>query len=266
VVASRVLGEDRWLRFAQGWFRAWATRAQPYRRLDCTRPGSPWSRSTRPPGTAACWRRRSGWPATCARAPAGRRLRDVGVLAADAPVRPAAARRAGVRLLADPPPGVFVDCLHFDPPFLTALGQGLGDAPWSTRGWPGARLRPAAAASGRPVRHFVLSGTPGTHGPGWGRARAGRCSACSTSPTACRRRPPSGELLQAVGRLVAAMVPLQRPDGSWPVVVTTRVRRRGLDRRVHGPRLRPGGAVRCCGGGGRPRTPPRGRCVPRWPA
>ena len=33
-------------------------------------------------------------------------------------------------LLADPGPGVFVDCLHFDPPFFAALAGLTGDLSW----------------------------------------------------------------------------------------------------------------------------------------
>jgi len=39
VAASAVLEDDRWLRFAHGFTRAWATRSEPYVRLDCTAPG-----------------------------------------------------------------------------------------------------------------------------------------------------------------------------------------------------------------------------------
>ena len=39
VAASQALADERWLRFAHGFVRAWATRAEPYVRLDCTAPG-----------------------------------------------------------------------------------------------------------------------------------------------------------------------------------------------------------------------------------
>src|ERR1700694_1116131 len=39
LAASRVLKDDNWMQFARGFVRAWATRAHPYVRMDCTAPG-----------------------------------------------------------------------------------------------------------------------------------------------------------------------------------------------------------------------------------
>jgi unsaturated rhamnogalacturonyl hydrolase len=129
---------------------------------------------------------------------------------------------AGVRLLADPPPGVFVDCLHFDPPFLTALGHVTGDDALLDEGVEQALgyVRLLQRPDGL-FEHFVLSGVPGTHGPGWGRGQGwallGLLEVADRLPTSDPRR---DDLLGAAGRLVTAMAALQRPDGSWPVVVT----------------------------------------------
>jgi unsaturated rhamnogalacturonyl hydrolase len=223
VVASRVLGEDRWLRFAQGWFRAWATRAQPYRRLDCTAPGLAMVQVHEATGDSRVLEAAVGLAGYLRSRP---RLDGVFETWESSPLMhpygPRPLDAAGVRLLADPPPGVFVDCLHFDPPFLTALGQVVGDAALVDEGVAQALgyVRLLQSPDGL-FDHFVLFGTPGTHGPGWGRGQGwallGLLDVADRLPPADPRR---GELLQAVGRLVAAMVSLQRPDGSWPVVVT----------------------------------------------
>ena len=39
IAASDALGDERWVRFAHGYGRAWSTRSRPFVRLDCTVPG-----------------------------------------------------------------------------------------------------------------------------------------------------------------------------------------------------------------------------------
>ena len=38
LAATDATGDRRYEAFAHGWVRAWATRARPHRRLDCTAP------------------------------------------------------------------------------------------------------------------------------------------------------------------------------------------------------------------------------------
>ena len=223
VVASRVLGDDRCLRFAQGWFRAWATRAQPYRRLDCTAPGLAMVQVYEATGDSRVLEAAVGLAGYLRSRP---RLDGVFETWESSPLMhpygPRPLDAAGVRLLADPPPGVFVDCLHFDPPFLTALGRVVGDDDLVDEGVAQALgyIRLLQRPDGL-FDHFVLSGTPGTYGPGWGRGQGwallGLLDVADRLPPGDPRR---DELMQAIGRLVTAMVALQRPDGSWPVVVT----------------------------------------------
>lgn len=226
--ASDVLGDDRWAAFAHGWARAWASRATPYRELDCTAPG--W----------AIVRLAQRWDDPY--------LLEAAVGLADFlvarptiqglyrtwehsplmhPYGPARLSGREAVLVADPPPGSFLDCLHFDPPFLTALGRAV-DSPalleagvTQALGYVEVLQRPSGLFD-----HFVLEDVPGTFGPGWGRGQGWAILGLldvldeldalqDTERFAAARSTLRGALL----RLTEALVALQRPDGHWYAVV-----------------------------------------------
>ncbi len=231
--AADTLGDPRFAAFAHGWARSWATRARPYRRLDCTAPGHAMVRMavdfhdqvlldalvgladyllTRPTigGVFATWES----------SPLMK------------PYGPATLTEREVALLAHPPAGVFLDCLHFDPPFFTALGVATGNESYVSTG--------IAQAVGYVdllqnrtglFDHFVLDGVDGAFGPGWGRGQgwallglldvldalraAGKTQAAGDKPGR-----ETSVLSTATRDLITAMVQLQRPDGHWPAVVS----------------------------------------------
>lgn len=225
--ASERLRLDRWERFAHGWGRAWATRSRPFARLDCTVPGRALTLLAERlddrillaalTDLAAFLRKRptftgvyETWEASPLLAPYG-----------DPPMT-----ERDRSLLADPPSGVFVDCLHFDPPFFAALGRVtandelIQDAVAQALGYVGLLQR----ADGL-FDHFALGGEPETFGPGWGRGQGwaalglleviAELDRLGDERFAARR----GELAASVDRLLTRMTQLQRPDGHWEVVV-----------------------------------------------
>ncbi|MDQ6713922.1 MAG: glycoside hydrolase family 88 protein [Candidatus Dormibacteraeota bacterium] len=222
LAASEVLEEDRWLRFAHGFVRAWATRAEPYVRLDCTAPGLAMVkiyRATEDPlvrdGALGLARylvtrpRIGGVFATWEHSPLQH------------PYGPDKLSAPELSLLAHPPAGVFVDCLHFDPPFLVALGAVTGDQAWVDEGARQAAgyVRLLQNDSGL-FDHFVLEGSDRTYGPGWGRGQGwallGLLDVLDDLPSTHARRQ---ELADSASRLIAAMIRLQRDDGHWDAVV-----------------------------------------------
>jgi len=222
VAASTVLQEDRWLQFARGFTRGWATRSQPYVRLDCTAPGLAMvqiCRATQDPlvlqgalGLAhylVTRPRIEGVFATWERSPLQQ------------PYGPERLNAQEQALLANPPAGVFIDCLHFDPPFLVALGVLSGEHALVEEGARQAvgYVRLLQSDSGL-FDHFVLDGSPRTYGPGWGRGQGwallGLLDVLDELPT---EHPCRQELAGAAARLVAAMIRLQRDDGHWYAVV-----------------------------------------------
>jgi unsaturated rhamnogalacturonyl hydrolase len=227
ICASERLGNERWERFAHGWGRAWATRARPFARLDCTVPGRALTLLAERHDDAlllgalvdlaAFLRARTTldgvyetWDASPLLAPYG-----------DPPMSPH--DRA---LLTDPPGGVFVDCLHFDPPFFAALGRVTGseelvaDAVTQALGYVNLLQR-----SDGLFDHFALRGERGTFGPGWGRGQGWAALGLLEVITELDRLGDSRfdahrlALAASTYRLLTRMTQLQRPDGHWDVVV-----------------------------------------------
>jgi unsaturated rhamnogalacturonyl hydrolase len=222
LAASRVLKDDRWLQFARGFIRAWATRAKPYVRLDCTAPGLAMCEIYRATGDPLALDgalelasylvsrpRIGGVFATWERSPLQQ------------PYGPALLSEKELALLANPPAGVFIDCLHFDPPFFAALGSVTSVSKWADEGAEQAigYVRLLQTSSGL-FDHFVLEGSPETYGPGWGRGQGwallGLLDVLELLPSAHPLRP---DLEASAARLIGAMVQLQRNDGHWYAVV-----------------------------------------------
>jgi unsaturated rhamnogalacturonyl hydrolase len=229
LTASDVLDDPRYAAFAHGWMRSWATRATPYRRLDCTAPGLAMVRAAERFGDG-----RLLSAATSLADYLLERPRLGGVFATwdhsplMHPYGPAQLHGRFAAMVADPPPGVFVDCLHFDPPYLLALGAATGNSAYWREGLEQATgyVRLLQAESGL-FDHFVLDGEPGTFGPGWGRGQgwallglldvietAERLDLDDAAATAV------ADLGAAANALVGAMTELQGPDGHWAAVVT----------------------------------------------
>lgn len=224
VACSEVLHDARWSSFAHGWFRSWATRAVPYRRLDATAPGRAMVSVFELTGD--------------------RRVLDAAIGLAEyltarpllhgvyatwersplmAPYGPGSLDARGTALLAAPPPGVFVDCLHFDPPFLTALGAATGRGDLLEVGVTQALGYVAALQEESGLfMHFVLDGVDARFGPGWGRGQGwallGLLDVLET--LSGRGHQAETPLRDAAMGLLLAMQRLQRPDGHWYAVVT----------------------------------------------
>lgn len=244
IAASASLRDDRWEQFAYGWGRAWATRSQPFARLDCTAPGRAL--------TLVAERRHDGQllDALTALATFLRERRkldglyetwDVSPLLAPYGDPPMTARDRA--LLAEPPAGAFVDCLHFDPPFFTTLGRVLhaDDLVADGVGQALAYVRRLQRADGL-FDHFVLRGEHGSFGPGWGRGQGWAALGLLEVVTELRERSsailgaagPTGiaesvgagrfaederKLAGAAARVLERMADLQRPDGHWDAIV-----------------------------------------------
>jgi len=220
--ASKVLGDDRWLQFARGFTRGWATRAEPYVRLDCTAPGLAMVQIYRATQDALVLNGAIGLADYLVTRP-----RIDGVFATwqssplQQPYGPQHLNDEEQALLDNPPPGVFIDCLHFDPPFFTALGAVTGKPELVEEGARQALgyVRLLQTKSGL-FDHFVLEGSPRSYGPGWGRGQGwallGLLDVLDELPP---EHPCRQELATAATRVIDAMVRLQRDDGHWYAVV-----------------------------------------------
>ncbi|WP_375385748.1 glycoside hydrolase family 88 protein [uncultured Microbacterium sp.] len=228
IAASDVLGDERWVRFAHGYGRAWATRSRPFVRLDCTVPG----------------RALVGIATRFGDAQLLHTLKDLadylmtrptldGVFETWerspllAPYGDATLDDHAQALLEHPPAGVFVDCLHFDPPFFAALGVALDDSAYLDAGIEQALgyIRQLQTPDGL-FDHFTLRGEAGSFGPGWGRGQGWAILGLlevidSIDHFGGDDRTEVREALAASARaLLQTMVGLQREDGHWFAVVT----------------------------------------------
>lgn len=222
VASSDVLGDARWLAYAHGFIRAWAADDRPFRRLDCTAAGLAMVQVYERTGDARVLEA----AVHLARYLLGRPQLE-GVFATwehsplQHPYGPGRLTAAEAALLADPPAGVFVDCLHFDPPFLTALGRATGEQEFLDAGVKQALgyIRLLQTADGS-FEHFVLAGSSRTYGPRWGRGQGwallGLLDVIEQLDPSHADRP---TLVAAAQRLEGFMLGTQRADGHWDAVV-----------------------------------------------
>jgi unsaturated rhamnogalacturonyl hydrolase len=226
--ASSALGDPTYARFAHGWARAWATRALPHRRLDCTAPGHAMVRMSSLYHDSHLLTALVGLADYLLSRP---RIRGVFATWEHSPlVQPYGPEVLDPReaaLAAAPPSGVFVDCLHFDPPFFTSLGELTMTELYWRAGLEQARgyVELLQSASGL-FDHFVLEGEEATFGPGWGRGQGWALLGLLDVLEAAQRlrldnesQMTVGLLSGAVSKLVSAMVVLQRDDGHWYAAV-----------------------------------------------
>lgn len=222
LAASSRLGDDRWRSFAHGFVRSWAADPRPFVRLDCTAPGLAMVEVARRTGDARVSEAAIGLADYLLDRP---RIGSLFATWEQSPLQhpygPHQLPPDQVRVLGSPPPGAFIDCLHFDPPFLVSLGVHV-----SREDLVGEGVQQALAYIDVLQRedgtfdHFVLEGSDRTYGPRWGRGQGwallGLLDVLEHLPDGDARAEP---LVGAATRLVEAMVSMQRHDGHWDAVV-----------------------------------------------
>ena len=223
LAASDLLSDDRWEGWVHGALKGWAGRThRAFREMDNTMPGH-----------ALCLAyERTGDDALIeAAAELVDFLRTRGTVDGvfvsweHAPLRPPhggnplSAPEAA--LLRDAGPGIFVDCLHFDPPFFGHLGRLVEDvalvdvAVEQARGYI-SRLQDESGI----FWHFFLERTENRYGYGWGRGQGwallGLLDLLDYLPDGYAG---TQELQESALALAQALVRLQRDDGGWSAVV-----------------------------------------------
>ncbi len=223
LAASDVTGDPRYAAFAHGYFRAWATRAAPYRELDNTAPGLAIVEVAERTGDG----RLLEAAIRLAEFLASRRVVRGAYVAWERtplrhPVGPSQLPPDEAALLTDPGAGIFVDCMHFDPPFFTALGRVSGNARYSDIGITQARGLIALLQNTTTgiFDHFWLEKTERSYVPGWGRGQGWALLGLLDvlEQVGPDRREELQDLSDAARSLAEAMLNLQRPDGHWYAV------------------------------------------------
>jgi unsaturated rhamnogalacturonyl hydrolase len=231
LAASEATGDARYAAFAHGFFRAWASRAEPFRPLDNTAPGLAMVRSAEQNDDG----RLMEMVARLADHLTERRtLRGVYATWEKSPLRqpygPVHLSPSEALLLRDPGAGVFVDCLHFDPPFFAALGRVADDGRFArlaveqTLGY----IDLLQDAETGLFHHFWLEKTARPYILGWGRGQGWALlglldvleQAQQHGVWAAGQDDDGYAVIAASAvRLAAAMRARQRPDGHWYAVV-----------------------------------------------
>ncbi|WP_293780360.1 glycoside hydrolase family 88 protein [uncultured Aeromicrobium sp.] len=206
--------------FAHGFVRAWDARRDDYRETDCTAAGAAICTLALRTGDERLLTAATG----LARHLTSRgRVQGVFATWEQAPLRrpygPEPLPPDQEALLETPGRGVFVDCLHFDPPFFAALSRATGDRSWAELAVEQAEgyVRLLQNPETNLFDHFFLERTGHTYAPGWGRGQGwallGLLDVIEQLPGAA-----TDKLQDAARRLVLAMLRRQRPDGSWHAV------------------------------------------------
>lgn len=224
VAASALLGDDRYTSFAHGFLRGWATRDRPSRADDNTAPGH-----------LACLLAeryeddeiRTAFMRLAADLAGRRRVAGTAITFEDArrslrePYGDTRLPDDERRLLDDPGAGIYVDCLHFDPPFYAALARLTGNRGWARRaveealGYGDLLADPATGL----YHHFWLERTARAYGLGWGRGQGwallGLLDTLALVEAGDGNRP---ALVDRAAALAEAMRGFQLADGSWPAL------------------------------------------------
>lgn len=234
LAASEATGDPRYAAFAHGFFRAWASRAEPFQPLDNTAPGLAMVLSAERTGDS----RLLEMAARLADHLTQRRtLRGVYATWERSPLRhpygPVQLAADEALLLRDPGAGVFVDCLHFDPPFFAALGRVAGDGRFARFAIEQALgyIDLLLDAETGLFAHFWLEKSARPYIPGWGRGQGWALlglldvleQACLGGVWQTGDSGQGGDEYAAIAasavRLAEAMLHWQRSDGHWYAVV-----------------------------------------------
>lgn len=226
LAATDLLADGRYEGFVHGAVKAWIGRATPYRELDNTAPGHAMCLVYERTGDAAILEAARSLAEHLA---ARRTIGGAFVSFERAPLRrpygdaPLSAEEE--RLLHDPGPGVFVDTLHFDPPFFTHLGALTGSTSLTDLGahQAVALVELLQRSDTGLFSHFYLERTGTTYGHGWGRGQGwallGLLDVIDHLPD---EHPTRQSLLEALHRLVEGLAVTQAADGHWPTPIDDR--------------------------------------------
>ncbi len=226
LAATDVLGDGRYEGFVHGAVKSWIPRATPYREIDNTAPGYAmcllYERTGDDAVLEACLELAGFLTAR-------RTLAGVYVAFERAPLREPYGGPGlppdEAELLEDPGAGIFVDCLHFDAPFLVKLGVLAGNSDLVDAGVAQAlALVDVLQQPDGLFAHFFLERTRRTYGHGWGRGQGwallGLLDVLEQLPG---ERPEAQRLRGALVRLADALVATQEPDGHWPTPISDRM-------------------------------------------
>ncbi len=225
VAASDMLQDPHWFDFSHGFFRAWAARMLPFQPDDNTAPGHVMCAVVARTGDTALL------TSVIALARHLRERRKIGPVSVtfedslfslrlpygDVPLSPAETEQ-----MKNPGPGVWLDCMHFDPPFFAHLdrldpGQGWAEAAVAeVLGYKDLLLD---ADTGL-YNHFWLEKVRRSYTKGWGRGQGWALLGLIDVADYLPDGQTGAEAVRAEAlRLARRMLDYQLADGNWHCMV-----------------------------------------------
>lgn len=221
LAAGELLATSRYDAFVHGMAKGWAARSEPFVEIDNTAPGHAicLSSAHRDDVVLAALERLAAF------------LVDRPLIEgcfqtfAVAPLKEPFGGRdltTGERqLLADPGAGVFVDCLHFDAPFLTHLGRLTDNPALVDCGVNQARAMVKLLQDSTGIfSHFYLPRTDERYGFGWSRGQGwALLGLLDVLDQLSPEDPATAELADATLKLAEVIIATQDSSGHWPALI-----------------------------------------------
>lgn len=225
VAAGDILGVDTWQDFSRGFFRAWATRMEPFQLDDNTAPGHVMCEMVKRTDDEVL---RKAVIRLAEHLYSRRRVRGVGITFEDTlralrqPYGGAPLSDEQQALMQDPGAGIWLDCMHFDPPFYAHLGE-IGAGPeWSQRAVDEilAYCELLYDAELGMYQHYWLEKTQRAYIRGWGRGQGwALLGLLDVVAHADNATPRYAEVVARAHDLAVAMLRFQLADGNWWAMV-----------------------------------------------
>lgn len=221
LAAGDLLGTSRYEDFAHGFFRAWATRIEPFLEHDNTAPGLAMCEIVKRKDDPILLR---AAVQLAEHLHARRKAHGVSITFEDTsrvlrqPYGPVALEAADQALMQVAGAGAWLDCMHFDPPFYAHLSRVGGGAEWA------ARAVDEILAYRDMLRdpetglycHYWLEHTGKRYIRGWGRGQGwGLLGLIDVAEYADAATPRHAEVVAAVQDLASRMLNYQQADGNW---------------------------------------------------
>ncbi len=220
LAASDLLGDNRWRDFSHGFFRAWGARREPWGLDDNTAPGHAMCAVVEATGDQLL---KEAAVALGHQLSARRKVHGAAITFEDT-LRSLRQPYGDVELSADhqeimenPGAGVWLDCMHFDPPFyahLAHLDEGLDWRDMAVSeilAYRDLLLNPSNGL----YRHYWLERTQSAWIDGWARGQGWALLGLLDVAHGAIGHPRLDEVAGAALDLARVMVRLQRDDGHW---------------------------------------------------
>lgn len=224
VAASDATGIARYKDFAHGFFRAWGTRRTPWQPDDNTAPGHVMCDVVERTGDVVL---REAVLDLARHLKARRHVGAVSVTFEDTlrslrqPYGGVALSPEDQALMKDPGPGIWLDCMHFDPPFfahLERLAPGEGWAEAAVAEILGCRDLLLNRETGL-YRHYWLERTGEARIDGWGRGQGWALLGLLDVAAFVGETGGANEVRAEALRLARRMLEAQLDDGHWHCMV-----------------------------------------------